>query len=63
MFLIRTEKKGNWPLSENLEVPAHRRSKFVGYGGRNLKHLMAHTGVQVSAKLSCFHSCNQFLFS
>ena len=44
----RTDKKDNWPLFEKLVVPVHRRSKFVGYGGRNLKHLMAETGVQVT---------------
>ncbi|XP_059475161.1 polyribonucleotide nucleotidyltransferase 1, mitochondrial-like [Neocloeon triangulifer] len=40
--------KDNWPVSERIEVPPHKRSKFLGLGGSNLKKLTAETGVQVS---------------
>ncbi|CAB3380601.1 Hypothetical predicted protein [Cloeon dipterum] len=40
--------KDNWPVSERIEVPAHKRAKFLGLGGSNLKKLTAETGVQVS---------------
>ncbi|XP_067012652.2 polyribonucleotide nucleotidyltransferase 1, mitochondrial [Anabrus simplex] len=44
----RKAKKENWPVSEKLEIPAHKRSKFLGLGGSNLKKLMVQTGVQIS---------------
>lgn len=43
----RAEKKDNWPVSEKLEVEAHKRSRLLGIGGSNLKKLFAETGVQV----------------
>jgi polyribonucleotide nucleotidyltransferase len=43
--------KDNWPVSENIEIPAHKRSKFLGMGGSNLKKLTAETGVQVCPNL------------
>ncbi|KAF4528142.1 hypothetical protein B566_EDAN011158 [Ephemera danica] len=42
------KKKENWPVSERLEIPAHKRAKFLGVGGSNLKRLMVETGAQVS---------------
>jgi polyribonucleotide nucleotidyltransferase len=44
----RTEQKENAPVTEKLEVPVHKRAKFIGLGGRNLKKLISETGVQVS---------------
>ena len=44
----RTDKKDVWPVSEKLEVEAHKRAKFIGLAGANLKKLTAETGVQVS---------------
>lgn len=42
------EKKDNWPVSERLSVPVHKRARFLGLGGRNVKRLMLETGVQVT---------------
>ncbi|KAJ4434670.1 Polyribonucleotide nucleotidyltransferase 1, mitochondrial [Periplaneta americana] len=44
----RKQRKENWPVSEKLDVPAHKRAKFLGHGGRNLKRLLVETGVQVT---------------
>ncbi|XP_023225485.1 polyribonucleotide nucleotidyltransferase 1, mitochondrial-like [Centruroides sculpturatus] len=44
----REEKKDNWPVSEKLEIPIHKRSKFIGHGGYNLKKLTSETGVRVT---------------
>jgi hypothetical protein len=46
-FIFRKQKKENWPISEKLEVPPHKRAKFLGLGGSNLKRLLVETGVQV----------------
>ncbi|XP_046746299.1 polyribonucleotide nucleotidyltransferase 1, mitochondrial [Diprion similis] len=44
----REEKKPNMPVSEILEVPGHKRAKFVGIAGSNLKKILVETGVQVN---------------
>jgi len=44
----RLIKKENAPVSETLEVPSHKRAKFVGFGGYNLRRLTAETGVQLT---------------
>lgn len=59
----RFEKKPNMPVSENLEVPVHKRAKFVGIAGCNLKKILVETGVQVSFIVfqrlqSCFMQSN-----
>ncbi|OQR67607.1 polyribonucleotide nucleotidyltransferase 1 [Tropilaelaps mercedesae] len=41
----REVRKDNWPVTEKLEVPAHKRSHFLGLGCRNLKRITAETGV------------------
>ena len=43
----RTDKN-IWPLSEKLHVEPHKRAKFIGLGGRNLKRITAETGVTVN---------------
>lgn len=43
----RSVKKENAPLTKKLEVPMHKRSKLIGYGGRNIKRLTSETGVQL----------------
>ncbi|CAG2057089.1 unnamed protein product [Timema podura] len=43
----RKQHKENWPIIEKLDVPAHKRSKFIGPGGSNLRRLMVETGVQI----------------
>ncbi|CAG7821066.1 unnamed protein product [Allacma fusca] len=44
----RFQKKENWPVSEKIQVPVHKRSKFLGYGGGNVKRLLAEVGVQLT---------------
>lgn len=44
----RPEKKENWPVSEKLEVEAHKRGKLLGVGGVNVKKILVETGVQVN---------------
>lgn len=47
IFVFRQPKKANWPVSENMEVPVHKRGKLIGPGGMNLKKIMVETGAQV----------------
>jgi len=44
----RTDKT-NLPVNETLEVQAHKRARFMGPGGLNLKRLTSETGVQVTS--------------
>ncbi|CAG5004092.1 unnamed protein product [Parnassius apollo] len=44
----RQGKKENMPVTEELEVEVHNRSKLLGVAGINLKRLYIETGVQVS---------------
>ncbi|XP_043212802.1 LOW QUALITY PROTEIN: polyribonucleotide nucleotidyltransferase 1, mitochondrial-like [Amphibalanus amphitrite] len=44
----RVKGKSNWPVTEQLTVPPHKRSRLVGPGGVHLKRLLAETGVQVT---------------
>ena len=44
----RASKKSNWPVTEQLAVPPHKRARLVGPGGAHLKRLLAETGVQVT---------------
>ncbi|XP_038065910.1 polyribonucleotide nucleotidyltransferase 1, mitochondrial-like [Patiria miniata] len=44
----REDRKENSPVTETIDVPVARRSKFVGPGGYNLKKLRAETGVTIS---------------
>ena len=44
----RAERKENHPVIEKLDIPANKRSKFVGSGGHNLRKLMADTGVSIN---------------
>ncbi|XP_044746481.1 polyribonucleotide nucleotidyltransferase 1, mitochondrial isoform X2 [Coccinella septempunctata] len=48
MAAPRSEKKGNWPVSEQMEVEPHKRAKLIGVGGVNMKKLFVETGVQVN---------------
>lgn len=45
----RKEKKENHPVIKTIHVPPHKRAKFIGFGGSNLKKLVAQIGVRVSA--------------
>lgn len=52
IFVFRQPKKANWPVSENMEVPVHKRGKLIGPGGMNLKKIMVETGAQVPTSLN-----------
>lgn len=43
----RKPKKDNWPITEVLNVPIHKKGKLLGHGGINLKRIMLETGAQV----------------
>lgn len=45
----REEKKANHPVIKTIRIPLHKVPQFVGFGGANLKKLMATIGVRVSA--------------
>ncbi|XP_022708617.1 polyribonucleotide nucleotidyltransferase 1, mitochondrial-like isoform X1 [Varroa jacobsoni] len=45
MDKARDDPKDNWPVVEKFDVPVHKRSEFIGIGGRNLKRITAETGV------------------
>ena len=44
----RSTKKHNTPELETLTVPIHKRGRFLGAGGLNLKKILAQTGTNVS---------------
>lgn len=46
LFDCRTDKKC-WPVVETVEIPANKRSKFIGPGGTNIRRLLVNSGVQV----------------
>jgi len=41
----RKAKKTNTPELETLTIPAHKRGRFLGVGGINLKKILAQTGI------------------
>lgn len=45
----RSERKSNHPVIKTIHIPQHKVATFVGFGGSNLKRLMAKIGVRVSA--------------
>ena len=45
----RKEKKDNHPVIKTIHVPPHKIASFFGFGGANLKKLMASTGVRISS--------------
>lgn len=47
----RKKNKETMPVTETVEVPINKRSKFLGVGWCNAKRLMAETGVTVTADL------------
>jgi len=42
------EEKETWPVSKKIEIPPHKRSRFLGFGGVHIKRLTSETGVQVT---------------
>lgn len=45
----RKERKENHPVIKTISIPQHKVATFIGFGGSNLKRLMATIGVRVSA--------------
>jgi len=39
--------KSCWPVSKNITIPAHKRGKFLGPAGLNVKRISGETGVQI----------------
>ena len=52
--------KETWPVSKKLEIPAHKRSRFLGLGGIHIKKLTSETGVQVTEDLENSNAFNVF---
>ena len=44
------KSKPCWPVSKSLTIPAHKRGKFLGPAGLNVKRISGETGVQVHAE-------------
>ncbi|XP_023328029.1 polyribonucleotide nucleotidyltransferase 2, mitochondrial [Eurytemora carolleeae] len=44
------EYKDCWPVSRKLEVPSHKRGKFLGQAGLNVRRITQETGVQIFAE-------------
>lgn len=57
--LPRHDKKHNKPVLETIEIPIHKRAKFLGTGGSNLKKIFIETGVNVRLK-STYVNSNRF---
>lgn len=45
----RKEKKDNHPILKTFHIPIHKVPQFLGFGGSNLKKLMANIGVRISS--------------
>jgi len=43
----RKTKKENTPELETLTIPSHKRGRFLGIGGLNLKEILAQTGISI----------------
>jgi polyribonucleotide nucleotidyltransferase len=43
----RKTKKENTPELETLTIPSHKRGRFLGIGGLNLKKILAQTGILI----------------
>lgn len=48
--LPKTEQRDNHPVIKTIQIPMHKISTFIGFGGSNLKKLMATIGVRVSSQ-------------
>ena len=55
--------KVNWPVKEKIDVPAHKRGRFLGPGGINLKKILAETGVQINPESGTEASTTWTLFA
>jgi polyribonucleotide nucleotidyltransferase len=56
----RETKKHNTPEIETLTIPSHKRGRFLGIGGVNLKKILAQTGNPKTDEL-CF-DCTSMTF-
>ncbi|RWS22441.1 polyribonucleotide nucleotidyltransferase 1-like isoform X1 [Leptotrombidium deliense] len=43
------QKQLSWPVIEKIEIPPHKRSKFIGFSGHNLKRMVDQIGVRINA--------------
>ena len=55
--------KENWPVKETVSVPAHKRGRFIGPGGSNMKRILAETGVQITPESGTEASTTWSLFA
>ena len=55
--------KENWPVKETVNVPAHKRGRFIGPGGSNMKRILAETGVQITPESGTEASTTWSLFA
>ncbi|CAF5189482.1 unnamed protein product, partial [Rotaria sp. Silwood1] len=46
-YPIKQNKIQNTPEIETLTIPSHKRGRFLGIGGLNLKKILAQTGVTI----------------
>jgi polyribonucleotide nucleotidyltransferase len=51
----RKMKKQNTPELETLIIPSHKRGRFLGIGGVNLKKILAQTGNLIWKEFSLFN--------
>lgn len=51
----RKTKKQNTPELETLTIPSHKRGRFLGIGGLNLKKILAQTGTSILHNLLFFY--------
>lgn len=56
----RQKSKETMPLSEQIEVPLNRRSRFLGVGWNNVKRMMMETGVSVTQDVEDLNMFNIF---
>jgi len=54
-FEFRKLKKDNWPVTEILNIPMHKKGKLLGPGGINLKRIMLETGAQVINTINYYY--------
>ena len=50
----RAMKKENTPELETLTIPSHKRGRFLGIGGLNLKKILTQTGISTCFILKIF---------
>ena len=54
------QAKGSWPISSKITIPSGKMGRFAGFGGVNLKRLMAETGAQLTQDVDDANSFTVF---